>query len=142
MDIAPTLLELAGLRADPRSQCGLSLCASARARTAIRHGPAIFSRHRDFAAAQAVPRDVSEVYEEFGARDEHCKVLHHTGRRETIAYDLAADPNELSPIAPETPGAARLASVLADEMRRASVGVYDEGEFTQMRRQLAQLGYL
>lgn len=141
IDIMPTVLALAGVRGEENAIQGVSLLPAIE-RGAAADGPAFFARNRDFAPGDALPESVGDAYREIGCRDARWKVVRDIETGAARAYDLAGDPGELRPFAPNEGPSAELLRALDAEIAHAAAGRIDPRDYAAMRTQLAQLGYL
>jgi len=140
IDIMPTVLALAGVREGGDAIQGVSLLP-AMERGIAANGPAFFARNRDFAPEEALPESLDEAYAEIGCREGRWKVIRAIETGAARAYDLAEDPGERRPFTPREGPSAELLRALDAEISQAARRL-DPRDYTAVRAQLAQLGYL
>jgi len=118
IDLAPTLLELAGLPA-PRDMHGRSLVPLLRGEAPDDWRTSIYYRYYEFPGVHAVPRHR-------GVRTERYKLIHYYQLDEWELFDLERDPDELRSVH-DAPACAEILEELRSELDRLAAAYGDEG---------------
>ena len=143
VDIAPTLLEAAGIGDAALGSSGEPVDGKSFFPTLKSGGPpaassALAAASADFLESRDPPEDASSLWMQFTLRTPRWKYLWAPSSDDRVVFDLAADPGELSPLAPGRGEPPEGWDELAAQRRRSRCEPLPESA----RKRLESLGYI